>query len=342
MTTLAITLGDPGGIGPEIALKAASVRRWPSSLRLVLIGDRALLRSYSKKLRLPMPAALPPRGRRAVFPAVTNWDPELRLPSVSRKRWRPGITGKSQGEASAHWIRCAVEGCLAGEFDGMVTGPICKKSLAMAEVPFPGHTEFLAHLTGASDFAMMLLGGPIRVVLVTRHAPISKVAGMLTRDEIMKAARLAWNATEWIGLKKRSIGVCALNPHAGENGMLGREELDTIIPAIRQLRRMGIAADGPVPADVIFHHAVRKRYAVVLAMYHDQGLAPLKMLAFDRGVNLTLGLPIVRASPDHGTAFDIAGKGIADPGSMIAAIRLAARLARRKNPWARTGLASAG
>ncbi|MFC1461258.1 4-hydroxythreonine-4-phosphate dehydrogenase PdxA [Verrucomicrobiota bacterium] len=331
---LAVTLGDPGGIGPETALKAAHSGRRPSSLRLVLIGDRDILQRQARRLRLPMPPTWRPPEKETMASAVVNWEPEIE-PGARRfhRTWKPGNTGKTQGKAAALWIRSAVAGCQAGWFHGMVTGPICKKSLKMAQVPFPGHTEYLASLTGTKRYAMMLVGGPLRVVLATRHLPLSRVPRALTRNRIIEAVRLASQAIPWLGLKPNTIGVCALNPHAGDMGLLGKEERDTIIPALRLLRRQGVNVDGPIPADVIFHQALKHRYGAVVAMYHDQGLAPLKMIAFESGVNLTLGLPIVRTSPDHGTAFDIAGKGTAHPGSMIEAIRLAFTLAKRKNPW---------
>jgi len=336
MQTIAITLGDPGGIGPEVALKALYKNRWPRYVRFVLIGNRTILRRQATQLRLP----LPPIWRLADtkrFPApVVNWEPEQDLKQKPiPPTWQPGVTGKTQGKAAVQWIQAAVSGCMAGRFDALVTGPICKQSLRLAGLPFPGHTEFLAALTGTRSFAMMLLGGPLRVVLVTRHLPLAKVPGAVSRAAIQTATQLAAQALPWLGVKQKTVGVCALNPHAGDNGLLGREEITTIRPALRALRRRGLAVEGPVPADVIFHQALQGRFGAVVAMYHDQGLGPLKMIAFEEGVNLTLGLPIVRTSPDHGTAFDIAGKGRAHAGSMAAAIRLAERLAHRKNPWSR-------
>ena len=205
----------------------------------------------------------------------------------------------------------------------------------MAGIHVPGHTELLARLTGTGRYAMMLVGGPLRVVLVTRHIPLSKVPGKVTVDAIGAAAELAWRSLPWLGVKERKVAICGLNPHAGDGGVLGREELDVIIPAVRRLRRKGMNVIGPLAADTVFNGAMKGRYGVVVAMYHDQGLAPLKTIAFDSGVNITLGLPIVRTSPDHGTAFDIAGKGLASPLSMINAVKLAHRLALRPNPWSR-------
>ncbi|MDD5676976.1 MAG: 4-hydroxythreonine-4-phosphate dehydrogenase PdxA [Kiritimatiellae bacterium] len=336
MKTIAITLGDPGGIGPEVALKALYQNRWPATLRFVLIGSRTILRRQAAYLRLPLPPAWRLADGEKNTDRIVNWEPEQDLkPKLKPLTWQPGITGKTQGQAAVRWIRAAVSGCMAGHFDALVTGPICKESLHLAGLPYPGHTEFLAALTRTRVFAMMLLGGPLRVVLVTRHLPLAKVPDAVSRAAIQEAALLAAQALPWLGVKQKTVGICALNPHAGDNGILGREEITTIRPALRALRRRGLDVEGPVPGDVIFHQALQGRYGAVVAMYHDQGLGPLKMIAFEEGVNLTLGLPIVRTSPDHGTAFDIAGKGQAHAGSMSAAIRLAARLARRKNPWGR-------
>ncbi len=336
MKTIAITLGDPGGIGPEVALKALHQARWPDTLRFVLIGSRTILRRQAAQLRLPLPPAWQLADKENFSGRIVNWEPEQDLRQKPKPlTWQPGIVGKTQGQAAVRWIAAAVNGCLAHTFDAMVTGPICKQSLHLAGLPYPGHTEFLAALTGTRRFAMMLLGGPLRVVLVTRHLPLAKVPGAVTRASIQEAVQLAAQAVAWLGVKQTRVGVCALNPHAGDNGILGREELLTIIPTLRALRRRGLDVAGPVPGDVIFHQAIQGQYGAVVAMYHDQGLGPLKMIGFEEGINLTLGLPIVRTSPDHGTAFDIAGKGAANPGSMVAAISLAARLARRKNPWGR-------
>ncbi len=334
MKTIAITLGDPGGIGPEVALKALYQIRWPATLRFVLIGSRTILRRQAAQLRLPLPPAWQLSDVKNNTGRIVNWEPEHDLKQKPRPlTWLPGVIGKTQGQAAVRWINAAVSGCMAGRFDALVTGPICKQSLRLAGLPFPGHTEFLAALTGTRSFAMMLLGGPLRVVLVTRHLPLAKVASGISRAAIQEAVQLAAQALPWLGVKQHTVGVCALNPHAGDEGVIGWEEITTIRPALRALRRQGLTIEGPVPGDVIFHQALQGRYGAVVAMYHDQGLGPLKMIAFEEGVNLTLGLPIVRTSPDHGTAFDIAGKGVAHAGSMVAAIRLAERLARRKNPW---------
>lgn len=318
---LGITLGDPAGIGPEIAVKAAYGSRWPADVRLVLIGAASLIRAECRRQKRPHPAG----GSVSVF------DPSPG-PSMSVVPGRCSIHG---ARLAVQWIEAGVQACLAGTLDGLVTGPINKEGLHRAGVPFPGHTELLAARTGTDRFAMLLVGGPLRVVLATRHVALADVPTRLTAAAIVQSATLMAEALPWLGVRRGTIGICALNPHGGDGGVLGDEERRVIGPALRTLRRRGVPVEGPVPADVIFHQAVQGRYAAVLAMYHDQGLAPLKMLAFDSGVNITLGLPILRTSPDHGTAYDIAGCGIANPASLAAAIRMAADLARRPNPWAR-------
>ena len=351
---IGITLGDVNGIGPEVALKAAYGHRWPPNLQLILIGSEAILRQQRRAYRLPMPspwtdnpprpAGTPPKeGISFLFPSsggvaegrggssntVVYWDPTPK----EQPAWAPGKIRVSASRAAAGWIRAAVDACLDGSLDGMVTGPICKEGFHRAGMPVPGHTELLARMTRTKKFAMMLFGGPLKVILVTRHVPLSKVAGRLTKNSVVGAIALAGDALPWFGCKRRRIGVCGLNPHAGEGGDIGREEITRIEPAIQACRKMGYDVRGPIPADVVFYQAVHGQFEAVVAMYHDQGLGPLKTLEFDGGVNVTLGLPIVRTSPDHGTAFDIAGRGIARPSSMVEAIRWAARLAARNNPW---------
>jgi len=230
-------------------------------------------------------------------------------------------------------IRRAVEGCLSGELDAMVTAPICKEGFQKAGINVPGHTELLAELTNTRKFGMMLLGGGLRVVLVTRHLPISEVPSALTRQNIREHIELAGEALKLFGIKNGKIGVCGLNPHAGDGGVLGTEERTLINPAIKAARKKGFNVSDAVAADTIFYEALNEKYDAVVAMYHDQGLGPLKMIGFDEGVNVTLGLPIIRTSPDHGTAFGIAGKNQASPTSMKNAIALAIKMAGKSNPW---------
>lgn len=326
-------MGDPGGIGPEIALKAVYRAKWPAGVRFVLIGCREIWQEYATRLHLPLPDES--RNISDKRPArITTWEPAAFCANLARVlKCRPGKTGAPEGKASIAFIRAAVAGCLNHTFDGIVTAPICKKSIQAAGCAFPGHTEYLAYLAGSKNVAMMLIGGPLRVVLATRHLPLRRVAAALSRRSIINAAEMAARGVKWLHVPQKTIGVCALNPHAGERGALGNEEQTIISPAIHFLRKKGFAVKGPIPADVLFHKAFQNKFGAVVAMYHDQGLGPLKMIAFESGINLTLGLPFVRTSPDHGTAFDIAGKGIASYSSMVAAIRLAILLAVRHNPW---------
>ena len=232
--------------------------------------------------------------------------------------------------AAADWIVQGARRCLSGDLAALVTAPISKQLLRDAGYRFDGHTELLAHIARTKRFAMMLVGGPLRVALVTIHVPLAKVPRLLTAKRIIEVIELTHEVCQRFGIRRPKIGVAGLNPHAGEGGLLGDEERRIIAPAVRRIARRLPGVSGPWPADTLFHKAYHGGFDAVVAMYHDQGLAPLKMIAFDTGVNLTLGLPFVRTSPDHGTAFDIAGKGIANPDSMIAAINLAARLARAR------------
>lgn len=300
---IGITCGDVNGIGPEVALKAVLDKRWSPDIQFRLIGPKQIFDSCSDR-EVPFAGKLTP-GK---------------------------ITAEASRTAVAA-IECAVHDCLAGELDAMVTAPICKEGLKLAGVNYPGHTEMIAELTGTSRYGMMLMGKGLRVMLATRHLPLRAVADALTEKDVQESVELTGETLNWFGLQNGRIGVCGLNPHAGDGGALGDEEQTIIAPAISAACAKGFNAVGPVPADVIFYQALKNQFDAVVAMYHDQGLGPLKMHAFDCGVNLTAGLPIIRTSPDHGTAFNIAGKGIAKPDSMIAAIETAIQLAKQPNPW---------
>ena len=323
---IGITLGDVNGIGPEVALKATQ-RRWPAGTRFVLIGSPEIVAEQARRFGLPAPrpVAQPDQPTRA---RAVVWDP-----APARLRWAPGRLVPAASASAAAWIRAATQACLQGKLDALVTAPISKEGFHRAGVMTPGHTEMLADLCGTKRFAMMLFGGPLRVVLATRHIPLAEVARQLTPSVLEECLRLTAQALPWLGATKARVAVCGLNPHAGEGGDIGREEIEVIAPVIRKLCARGLAISGPHPGDTVFHEAARGAYDAVVAMYHDQGLAPLKLIAFDTGVNLTLGLPIVRTSPDHGTAFAIAGKNQANPASMAEAIRWAIRLAGQPNPW---------
>ncbi len=262
-----------------------------------------------------------------------NGLPGLVLDPLERPlgRYRLGAVSKKTGAASAAFIVKAVRLAQLGCIDAIVTGPINKEAINLAGYDYPGHTEMLAALTKSRESGMMIIGGPLKIMFVTTHVAHRKLAKTLSADNIGKAIRLAHKALrEYFGIPKPRIGVAALNPHAGEHGLFGDEEQRVIRPAVRRARARGITASDPLPADTLFGKAARGDFDGVVAMYHDQGLIALKLLAFGRCVNLTIGLPIIRTSVDHGTAYDIAGKGVADPGSMVEAITLAARLAAKR------------
>ena len=326
---LAVTMGDAAGIGPEVIVKAlASPVVW-RACRPIVIGSVPVLQQETRRLSSSLTVAplqedhgwgpVIRRGRIPVF------DP-LKTPLG---RIRTGRPAKSPGAASVEFIKTAVQWAMNGRVSGMVTAPINKESLHLAGYLYPGHTELLADLTSTKQVGMMLIGGPLKILFVTTHLSLRDVPDALTTQRVFQAIRLAHRAMkDYFKVPKPRIGVAALNPHAGEHGLFGNEEQDCIAPAVRLAGRARIQASAPLPADTLFGTAVRGTYDVVVAMYHDQGLIPLKTVAFGRCVNLTVGLPIIRTSVDHGTAYDIVGKGKADPQSLVEAIKLAADLAR--------------
>jgi 4-hydroxythreonine-4-phosphate dehydrogenase len=241
-----------------------------------------------------------------------------------------GEVGATVRERAAHWVVAGAQRCLRGDLAALVTGPITKNLLHQADYPFVGQTELLAHLSRTKKFAMLLAGGPLRVALVTIHEPLRNVPSLITGKKIREVAELTHAFCRQLGIRRPRIAVCGLNPHAGEGGLLGTEEQRLIAPAIQRCRQRHLNVTGPHSPDTVFYRAAHGEFDAVVAMYHDQGLAPFKLLAFDNGANLTLGLPFIRTSPDHGTAPDIAGKGIARPDGMIAAINMAAQLASRR------------
>jgi 4-hydroxythreonine-4-phosphate dehydrogenase len=307
---IAITTGEPAGIGPEIALAAAAASPVPS----VLLGDRRLLQQAAETARLGWPP--PP------WVGIEHVEAEV-----------PAAAGRLDARNARYVLRlldAAVDGCLAGRYRAMATAPVHKGVINEGGVPFSGHTEYLAARTGAAHVVMMLVGGGMRVALATTHLPLARVADAITAGLLAATLDvLQHDLSLRFGLPRPRIGVAGLNPHAGEGGHLGREEIEVIAPALAAARTRGIDAAGPLPADTLFVPAVLARFDAVLAMFHDQGLPVLKHASFGEGVNVTLGLPIVRTSVDHGTALDLAGKGGADAGSMKAALALADRLAAR-------------
>jgi 4-hydroxythreonine-4-phosphate dehydrogenase len=284
---VAITAGDPAGIGPEIARKAADDARVREMCEPVVYG--------------------PPAGSRFI----------------------PGELSAEAGQAAYDTLCAAVRDAQSGAVAAVATAPVNKLAFARAGLPWKGHTDLLAHLTGSSRVAMMFWSEPLKVVLATIHIPLASVTSALTRELVDDIIELSSRELPRFGIAKPRLAVAGLNPHAGEDGLLGHEERQVLRPAIEAAQNRGVRIDGPFPGDTVFGRAVRGEFDAVIACYHDQGLIPVKLLAFGRAVNVTLGLPIIRTSVDHGTAFDIAGKNIADPSSMIEATLLAARLATR-------------
>jgi len=324
---LGITMGDPAGIGPEVIAKAVVGRGLRNICHPIVIGSFPVMERTIKALKLKLKALRVDGHERVPWRegTVAVLDP-LEHPLG---RFTQGVAAAETGAASIAFIRKGVELAQLGCIDGIVTAPINKEAINMAGCSYPGHTELLADLTNAKESGMMIIGGPLRIMFVTTHVAIKDLPSLLTRAKIEKAIRLAQLAlTQLFGIKKPRIGVAALNPHAGEHGLFGNEEARVILPAARAAQAQGILASDPMPADTLFGKAAKGAYDGVVAMYHDQGLIPLKLTAFGTCVNLTVGLPITRTSVDHGTAFDIVGKGLADPGSLLEAIKLAAVITR--------------
>lgn len=319
---LALTMGEPAGISGELTLKAWLDRADLPSF--VAIDDPAHLAALAAALDLPIPIRIVEN----LDEAAAIFDQALPvLPCPLTSAVTPGKPSGANAPAVIASIERAVALTQSGEAAGVVTNPIAKSVLQAVGFPHPGHTEFLGALAGGAKPVMMLASPLLRVVPVTIHVALRAVPDLLTTDLILETARIiAADFKRHFGLSNVRIAVAGLNPHAGEDGRMGREDIEVVAPAVTQLQAEGIAAFGPLSADTLFHAEARKRYDVALCMYHDQALIPLKTLDFAGGVNVTLGLPFVRTSPDHGTAFDIAGKGIADPASLIAAIRLAGEM----------------
>ena len=290
LPTVAITVGDPAGIGPEVATKAARDPRVVDACRPLLYGPHT-----------PAELARFPTGQIDAEAARAAYDAIVRATSDARE----------------------------GRVAAIATAPVSKAAFAAAGFAWRGHTDLLAHLCGVPEAAMMFWSDRLRVVLATIHVPLADVPRLLTRDRVLGVLRLTASSLPRFGVSSPRIGVAGLNPHAGEGGLLGSEDAEVLAPAIEEARRDGVDASGPFPADTLFERAARGEFDVGLACYHDQGLVPVKLLAFGRAVNVTLGLPIIRTSVDHGTAFDIAGQGVADEGSLVEAVLLAARRARR-------------
>jgi 4-hydroxythreonine-4-phosphate dehydrogenase len=326
---LALTMGDPVGVGPEIMVLALADPAIYQTCRPVVLGDLHAMERARQDLTPDLTLHLikdPSEGR---YQAGTI--DLLALSYLSPGDLNHSHPSAAGGRAMVSYILTAIEMALDQEVAGMVTGPISKASLNLAGYRYPGHTELLAERTGANEVAMMLAGGRFRVVLATIHCPLSEVSERLSLDALIRLFTLTLRALQQdFGISKPSLGVAALNPHASEGGLFGDEEKEIIIPAVLEARGRGLAVSGPFPADTLFWRHAQGEFDAICAMYHDQGLIPLKLLHFMDAVNITLGLPIIRTSVDHGTAYDLAGTGDAHPGSLKAAIFMAAEMARRR------------
>ncbi len=331
---LGITMGDPAGVGPEVIVKALSHSGLYRRFRPLILGDPAILSRTIEELKAPLELHLLRATQINDLPHLSRAPgriPLLALSNLNPKKVSPGHPDHSSGKVVVNYLKKAVDLALKGKISAIVTAPISKEAMNRAGYHYPGHTEFLAELTNTKSYAMMLTGRLLKVILATIHCPLEEVPKRLSRKGIIKTIEIASESLQvFFGTPHPRIGVAALNPHAGEGGLLGEQELKLIGPAVRQAQQKGIEVSGPHPADTLFYFAIKGQYDAIVCMYHDQGLIPLKMLHFTDAVNVTLGLPIIRTSVDHGTAYGIAGKGIADPASMIAALKLAAKMARTK------------
>lgn len=325
---IGISLGDVTGIGPEVTLKALAGEAASDGFRYLLIGDKQHVCRLNHQLGLQLPLAdfTGPEQRGRFF--LHQPQPDS-LPA----NLAPG--SPLAARAAVAWVVEGARRCLRGEMRALVTAPVNKESIIRSGHPFVGQTELLSEIAGARRTVMMLLGCDdrgrwLRVALVTTHLPIKDVARNITPEKVERAIERAVEACHDLGLPRARVGVCGLNPHAGEGGKIGDEEIKVILPAVAAAQKKRLDVHGPVAADALFHHAFHGDFDAIVAMYHDQGLAPLKMIGFETGVNWTLGLPFIRTSPDHGTAYDIAGQNRANSSSMKAAITLAKRLAQGK------------
>lgn len=323
---IALTMGDPCGIGPEIILKGFSKFR-ERPYRIIVIGDLSLLKKSAKNFNLSINFNLMKDISETDFlPGNLNILDMKNLPPDIP----PGAANKEAGKASYEYIKKAVEMALQDKVSAVTTAPINKKSISLAGLSYAGHTEMLARLTDTRNYAMMLTGGKIRVVLVTTHVAISEVKKYIKRKRVLKIISLTNRFLKLFGIDSPHIAVAGLNPHAGDEGIFGLEDVKEILPAVEMAKQRGINVTGPYPADSLFVKAKKGEFDAVIVMYHDQGLIPVKMEGFGKGVNITLGLPIIRTSVDHGTAYDIVNRGIANSGSLIAALDMAARLVKAK------------
>jgi 4-hydroxythreonine-4-phosphate dehydrogenase len=315
---IALTMGDPAGIGPELVVRAATNATLRKIADISIYGCSDIIGKASAKFAMKTKSGKD----------IGKFNPvKIKIVDTGDLKFSKVPVGKTDSRCGIEaWnaILCATKDVLSGKMDALVTAPVNKASINKAGIPFTGHTELVAELCGTANFAMMQSSGNLRVVFATTHIPLQEVSKVLTMERIVEVSELIYEAIRQEGVKKPALACAALNPHAGESGYMGKEEIEMIIPALRKIRKKGIDIQGPFPPDTLFIREIREDFDGIVSMYHDQGHIPFKMLAFDKGVNSTLGLPIIRTSVDHGTAFDIAWKGRADTGSLFAAIKLAA------------------
>lgn len=311
--TIAVTMGDPAGIGPEVVVKALGDEEIAGLADWILVGPREIFARAAVEAGIQLPKGV-------------EFD---EVESAVSQPFAMGQVSAVCGAVAARAVERAVSLCVEHRAHAMATAPLNKEAVVMSGLPFTGHTEYIAQLTGARESRMLLVSDRLSVVHVTTHVPLRE-ACELSSERVSRTIELGYEALRWMGASNLRIGVCGLNPHAGEHGLFGNEDRDTIAPAVETARAKGIPCEGPLPADTVFLRAVRGAFGMVVAMYHDQGHIPMKLLDFEHTVNVSLGLPIIRTSVDHGTAFDIAGRGIADSSNMKSALQLAAKMARNR------------
>lgn len=330
-----ITIGDPAGIGTEVTVKCLTDENLYNLCRPLVIGSLDIVQATVGALGLPL------QTRGVLTSDEARFQPRtvdvLDVPNLQQGEYQMGVIDARVGRASIEYTERAVDLALAGNIEAICSAPVNKEAMHLAGYDFPGQTELLAQLTGAKRSALALLAGQVRVFFVTNHVGLRQACELITAGKVLATVEIAHRGLEELGIAAPLLGVAGLNPHCGEGGLFGREEIDEISPALEEARRRGIRVEGPIPGDVIFSLARAGRYEAVIAMYHDQGNIPIKVLMERGAVTLVVGLPVVRTSVAHGTAYDIAGKGLADPSTMKEAIRAAAFFAaRRKEAAARS------
>jgi len=323
---IAITMGDPSGIGPEIIVKALQETIIYDICQPIVVGDSQVMIAAVNLISAPL--EIKSRSMTNEAEGYFNTIDVLDLKNIDLEKFQFGKVNRQSGKAAVEYVKHAIDLTIKGETAAIATAPLNKEAMNLAGFSYPGHTEILAEATGTEDYAMMLLAGPLRVVHVTTHIALRNVSSHITKDRIIRVIQLTNQALKALGIASPKIAVAGLNPHAGEGGLFGIEEQEEIAPAVEHCQTLDMVAEGPIPPDTVFLRGSRGEFDAVVAMYHDQGHIPIKLLGFDEGVNVTIGLPIIRTSVDHGTAFDIAWKGQASPHSMIEAIKVAAMMAK--------------